>query len=133
MKEASEGVIDHIEIPVSDFERARVFYREVLRQLGLEEIIAVKATNGAACRAGFGRDSYPSLWLVGPRETGAAVHLAFRAATRQDVDEFHTRAVQAGGHDNGRPGIRLQYHASYYAAYILDADGNNIEAVCQKK
>lgn len=133
MTQRSEGVIDHVEIPVSDFDQAKTFYREVLGHLGLEEVIAVKAADGAASRAGFGRDGYPSLWLIGSRKTGAPVHLAFRAVTRKAVDDFHNHAVQVGGRDNGGPGIRTRYHANCYTAYILDADGNNIEAVCQKE
>ena len=132
MWQAAEGIIDHVEIPVSQFERARTFYREALRPLGLEEIIVVEAATGDACRAGFGKDGYPGLWLIGPRETGASVHLALRASSRESVDAFHAHALRSGGRDNGEPGIRTRYHDNYYAAYVLDPDGNNIEAVCQE-
>lgn len=131
MTQAPEGVIDHIEIPVSQFERARSFYRAALAPLGLEEIMSVKAADGEAWRAGFGKDSYPRLWLVGPRETAAPIHMALRASSRDSVDAFHAHALGAGGRDNGKPGIRTRYHDTYYAAYVLDPDGNNIEAVCQ--
>lgn len=75
---------------------------------------------------------YPRLWIVGPREPSAQVHLAFRAERRDDVDKFYYAALQSGGLDNGKPYIRAHYHQSYYAAYVFDPDGNNIEAVCQQ-
>jgi len=132
MRQVPEGIIDHVEIPVSQFEQARAFYLAALAPLGLTEIIAVKAAADGASRAGFGCDGYPRLWLVGPRNPGAPVHLALRAASRDGVDAFHAQALHSGGRDNGGPGIRARYHDRYYAAYVLDPDGNNIEAVCQK-
>lgn len=103
MREAPEGVIDHVEIPVSHFERARAFYCEALGQLGLGEIISVKAAEGKAWRAGFGRDGYPRLWLIGPRKTGAPVHLALRVPSRESVDAFHAHALRSGGRDMALP------------------------------
>lgn len=125
------GIIDHVEIPVSQFERARAFYQKALAPLGLEEILAVRAAGGDASRVGFGKDGDPRLWLVGPRATGGHVHIALRAENRKSVDGFYAHAIDAGGCDNGKPGVRTRYHDNYYAAYVLDPDGNNLEAVFQ--
>jgi catechol 2,3-dioxygenase-like lactoylglutathione lyase family enzyme len=113
--------IDHVSINVSDFDRARAFYVAALKPLGLRVI----QDYGTAI--GVGAD-YPFLW-IGEGDT-AHVHLAFRTETTTEVDAFHKAALAAGGKDNGAPGIRSEYSENYYAAYVLDADGHNIEAVC---
>jgi catechol 2,3-dioxygenase-like lactoylglutathione lyase family enzyme len=85
---------------------------------------------GKDAHAGFGRDGKPSFWLgTGAHPSGPA-HIAFAAATRAEVDAFYKAAIAAGARDNGPPGIREHYHPSYYGAFVLDPDGNNIEAVC---
>lgn len=126
-------LIDHIEIPAADPERSRQFYETALAPLGVACVISIPAARSAAgaSRYGLGRDGYPCLWLHGGEATPGGIHIAFIAADRAVVDAFHVAALAAGGRDNGAPGIRIRYHPSYYAAYILDPDGNNIECVCQ--
>ena len=79
---------------------------------------------------GFGPQGQPALWLS--KGTGGPVHIAFRAADRQAVDRFYAAGLKAGGHDNGKPGLRADYSPDYYAAFLLDPDGNNVGAVCLK-
>lgn len=130
----TDRIIDHLEIPVSDPARARAFYEAALRPLGLGTILTVQAgEDGPKTRHGIGRDGYPSIWLTGPCAAGDAIHIGFLAATRAAVDAFYKDALASGGVGNGAPGIRAHYHEAYYAAYVLDPDGNNIEAVCQRK
>ena len=119
-------MLDHVGIPVSDFERSKRFYEEALSPLGYELIMEPRP--GAA---GLGRSGKPDFW-IGQGEPGHPVHVAFAAADRASVKAFHEAAVAAGGRDNGRPGLRPEYHPSYYGAFVLDPDGNNIEAVCHR-
>jgi len=119
-------LLDHVGFAVRDYERSKAFYRAALEPLGYELIIEV---SGQA--AGFGRGRMPSFWLeaLGQPIQGR-LHIAFVADTRELVDAFHGAALQAGGTDNGAPGVREIYHPDYYGGYVLDPDGNNIEAVC---
>ena len=126
-------LLNHIEFPVAGGARSRTFYDASLAPLGLSLIISVDPTrtpHGGA-RHGFGRGGYPSLWIHERKGEISAIHVAFTAASRSDVDAFYAAALASGGKDNGPPGIREHYHSSYYAAYVLDPDGHNIEAVCQ--
>ncbi|ATI79933.1 VOC family protein [Sphingobium yanoikuyae] len=126
-------VINHIEIAVNDAEASRRFYEAALKPLDISLVISVdpKHTVSGGARYGFGRDGYPSFWIH--EEAGAKIptHVAFTARARNVVDDFHARALRYGGRENGRPGVRERYHPTYYAAYVLDPDENNIEAVCQ--
>lgn len=128
-------LIDHIEIPVSDPDMACRFYEAALAPLGVTRIISVDAAHSASrtVRHGLGKNGYPRLWLHGGEPTPGGLHLAFANSERSKVDAFYTAALAAGGRDNGAPGIRMRYHPSYYAAFVLDPDGNNIEVVCQAK
>jgi catechol 2,3-dioxygenase-like lactoylglutathione lyase family enzyme len=118
-------MIDHVDIAVTDFSRAKSFYESALKPLGFG-LIAEKA--GAF--AGFGAAGKLFFSIdVGARPKGGT-HIAFAARTRAEVDAFHRAAVAAGGRDNGSPGLRPQYHKDYYGAFVFDPDGNNIEAVC---
>jgi len=129
----SADIIDHVEIPVADAQRARRFYEATLTPLALELVISVdpaRTRNGGA-RHGFGRDGYPRLWIHEEKGERLPVHIAFAASDRASVDAFFAAALVHGGADNGGPGVRERYHPSYYAAYVLDPDGNNIEAVYQ--
>lgn len=130
----SADIINHVEIPVAEAESARRFYEAVLAPLGLSLVISIDPARTAhgGPRHGFGRNGYPSLWIH--QESGAKlpIHIAFTANDRPTVDAFHAAALANGGTDNGGPGIRERYHENYYAAYVLDPDGNNIEAVCQR-
>ena len=116
-------MLDHVGIPVSDFERSKRFYEQALSPLGYGLIMEPR--RGAA---GLGRLGKPDFWVF-QGEPGRAVHVAFAADDRASVDAFHEAAIAAGGHDNGRPGLRPEYHPTYYGAFVLGPDGNNIEAV----
>lgn len=131
----STDIINHIEFPVADAEQSRRFYEAVLAPLGISLVISIDParTTHHAARHGFGRNGYPSLWLHGERGAKLPIHVAFTADDRAAVRAFHAAALTSGGTDNGGPGIRERYHSNYYAAYILDPDGNNIEAVCQSE
>jgi catechol 2,3-dioxygenase-like lactoylglutathione lyase family enzyme len=127
------SIIDHIELPVGDAEASRRFYEAALGPLELSLVVSIDPARTAHGRAryGFGRDGYPRIWFH--EETGShlPVHVAFTAGDRKAVDAFHEMALAHGGSDNGAPGVRERYHPNYYAAYVLDPNGNNIEAVCQ--
>ncbi len=115
-------MLDHINIGVSNLEVSRSFYERALAPLG----IAFVMTNQAGI--GFGRGGKPTFW-ISDRGRSGPVHIAFTSPDRATVDRFHREAVAAGGRDNGTPGIRPQYHPEYYGAFVLDPDGNNVEAV----
>jgi catechol 2,3-dioxygenase-like lactoylglutathione lyase family enzyme len=121
-------MIDHISLPVTDIERAKIFYDAVLSAVGYRRMMDF----GQA--AGYG-DEHPHFWIGVPPEDealgpAAGVHIAFRAKDRAAVDAFHAAALAAGGRDNGAPGLRPRYHPDYYAGFVFDPDGNRIEAVC---
>jgi len=118
-------MFDHVGLPVSDFARSVSFYRAALEPLGY----GLESHDDQARSAGFGRPGAPQLWL-GAGRTGAALHLAFQAKDRASVQRFHAAALAAGGKDNGKPGPRPSYGETYYAAFVLDPDGYNVEAVC---
>jgi catechol 2,3-dioxygenase-like lactoylglutathione lyase family enzyme len=118
------AVLDHVGLPVSDFERSKRFYEEDLSPLGYELLM-----ESSVSAAGFGRRGKPDFWIA-QGDPGHAVHVAFTADDRATVDAFYEAAISAGGRDNGGPGLRPQYHPSYYGAFVFDPDSNNIEAVC---
>ena len=119
-------MLDHVGINVSDYARSRDFYARALAPLGYE--LLMEPMDGIC---GFGRHHKPDFWIAGIREpTTTNVHVALAAPDRPTVDAFHAAAIAAGGTDNGPPGVRAHYHPSYYGAFVLDRDGNNIEAVC---
>ncbi len=120
-------VLDHIGIAVADYERSKAFYEQALAALGYSLLMEF---SGAA--AGFGKEdgSRPSFFIEAHGETlRGRLHIAFAAESRANVDAFHAAALEAGGSDNGAPGLRW-YHENYYGAYVLDPDGHNVEAVC---
>ena len=121
-------ILDHIGVGVSDFEASRAFYLAALKPLG----IAIALEGGGTSGAGFGRDGKPAFWIQKGKPPSPMLHVAFAAASREEVDAFHAAALQAGGRDNGAPGLRPHYHPNYYGAFVIDPDGNNIEAVCHK-
>ncbi|WJS84698.1 VOC family protein [Paracoccus sp. TOH] len=124
-------MIDHIGIPVSDLPRARAFYDRALAPLGVGLLMEVteEVTGGHGAHLGYGREGKPFFWIGSGRPAGPGAHVAFAAPDRATVDAFHAAALAAGGRDNGAPGLRPEYHPGYYGAFILDPDGNNIEAV----
>jgi catechol 2,3-dioxygenase-like lactoylglutathione lyase family enzyme len=87
-------------------------------------------TDSGSPAAGFGKQGKPDFWIGGEGGLKATLHVAIAADDRDTVDAFHRAALAAGGHDNGAPGVRPQYHPNYYGAFVLDPDGHNIEAVC---
>jgi catechol 2,3-dioxygenase-like lactoylglutathione lyase family enzyme len=124
-------MIDHLGFSVSDYERAKAFYAKALAPLDYSLIMEVTAEQtGHAAAAGFGANGKPDLWFGAEGAMNKPVHIAILAKDRATVDAFHKAAMAAGGRDNGAPGIRPHYHASYYGAFVLDPDGHNIEAVC---
>jgi catechol 2,3-dioxygenase-like lactoylglutathione lyase family enzyme len=121
-------MIDHVSIGVSDISRSIAFYDSALAPLGVKRLVAYGDAE-APDHVGYGRGNRPYFWLRRGEPTQGYVHLAFTAAARELVDAFHAAALEAGGRDNGRPGLRAQYHAGYYGAFVLDPDGCNVEAV----
>lgn len=120
-------MIDHVGLEVSDLTASRAFYAAALEPLGVEPIMEFTG----AC--GFGTEVKPWLWINSRRRaTSTDVHVAIAARDRATVDRFHEAALAAGGRDNGGPGVREIYHPSYYAAFVLDPDGNNLEAVTHR-
>ena len=123
-------MIDHIGFSVSDYPRAKAFYEKALQPLGYVLVMEVQQSEHDAPAAGFGQNGKPDFWIGGEGGLNKPVHVAIAAKDRASVDAFHRAALAAGGKDNGAPGIRAHYHPNYYGAFVLDADGNNIEAVC---
>jgi catechol 2,3-dioxygenase-like lactoylglutathione lyase family enzyme len=118
-------MIDHIGLNVSDFERSKIFYEQALAPLGLTPQMEFSSS------AGFGTEAKPFFWIAERGPVGQA-HVAFHCDDRASVDRFHAAALAAGGEDNGAPGLRPHYHPNYYAAFVHDPDGNNIEVVCHQ-
>ena len=125
-------MIDHVGFPVSNYERSKAFYSKALAPLGYTLIMEVAAdrTESGSPAAGFGKNGKPDFWIGGEGGLKGIVHVAIAADDRRAVDAFHRDALTAGAKDNGAPGLRPQYHASYYGAFVLDPDGHNVEAVC---
>jgi catechol 2,3-dioxygenase-like lactoylglutathione lyase family enzyme len=124
---------DHIGFVVSDLKRSKAFYAEALKPLGIGLVMEVtEEMTGGHAHAGYGSEGRPYFWLGnGDGVLRGKLHVAFAAPDRATVDAFYKAAIAAGGADNGAPGLRPIYHDSYYAAFVLDPDGHNIEAVCQ--
>jgi catechol 2,3-dioxygenase-like lactoylglutathione lyase family enzyme len=120
-------MIDHVSVSVSDLERSARFYELALAPLGLSRLVTRPAT------IGFGK-SYPEFWInlrsgMAPIGPGSGVHVCLRARSIGEVDAFHTAALNAGGRSDGAPGRRPHDRVHYYAAFVIDPDGNRIEAV----
>ena len=116
-------MLDHVTLPVRDFARSGAFYRAALLPLGCLPKIELDGL------IGFGNQTGLFFWIAASPKPSERAHVAFRAEQRAHIDQFHAAACAAGGTDNGAPGLRPEYGAGYYAAYVFDLDGNNIEAV----
>jgi catechol 2,3-dioxygenase-like lactoylglutathione lyase family enzyme len=124
-------VIDHIAFPVGDIAKSTAFYLKALAPLGIEIIMEVSAEEtGHGASVGFGANRKPFFWIGEGPLPQSHLHVAFAAQNRAEVDAFYRAAMEAGATDNGMPGLRPDYHANYYGAFVLDPEGNNIEAVC---
>jgi catechol 2,3-dioxygenase-like lactoylglutathione lyase family enzyme len=117
-------MLDHLAIGVRDLAASRAFYEAALAPLGFGVVMESDSV------VAFGPPARPIFWLRGDRDPAAGIHIAFEAGARERVDAFHAAGLAAGGEDNGKPGLRPQYHPHYYGAFIYDPDGNNTEAVC---
>jgi catechol 2,3-dioxygenase-like lactoylglutathione lyase family enzyme len=121
--------IDHVAIQTHHYDTVVSFYEAVLSTLGYRKLITIDHDKAV----GFGA-RFPSFWVHRARATSSSLtpsgtHIAFVASSRHQVDNFYRAALMHGAKDNGSPGLRPQYHRFYYAAFVIDADGNNIEAV----
>jgi catechol 2,3-dioxygenase-like lactoylglutathione lyase family enzyme len=121
-------MFDHVGVNVRDYERSRAFYEQALAPLGFEKTAEFEEWKAAA----FGPQGKHGFWVAQREPYGTGTHVAFTVDDRAAVDAFHAAGLAAGGTDNGAPGIREHYHPTYYAAFVLDPDDNNIEAVCHK-
>jgi catechol 2,3-dioxygenase-like lactoylglutathione lyase family enzyme len=127
-------MIDHLSTYATDYPATRRFYEAALGALGHvlqnESVATWNADWPAQRMCAFGPPRKPVFWVIEVKAPATPRHLAFTAADRTVVDSFHRAALAAGGRDNGAPGLRPQYHRNYYGAFVLDPDGNNVEAVC---
>ena len=122
-------MLDHLRLEVADFERSNAFYERALAPLGIALLM-----EPIAGVAGFGDGQKPYFWIASRgRPPQSGVHVAFEAGSRELVDAFHAAALAAGATDNGAPGVREIYHPHYYGGFVLDSDGNNVEAVCHRR
>lgn len=127
-------MLDHVGFAVADAERSRLFYEAALAPLGLKLVMTATPdqTESGGTAHGFGTEGNPFFWVGDSEKVGEGTHVAFTAETREQVDAFHEAALAAGGTNHGAPGLRPHYGPNYYAAFVLDPDGLNIEAVCHK-
>jgi catechol 2,3-dioxygenase-like lactoylglutathione lyase family enzyme len=117
-------MLAHVAVNVTDFDTAKAFYLAALQPLGYRVVYEEPGT------LAYLADHRGLDFGTGRRDPVGGAHVAFECVDRALVDAFHRAAIDAGGRDNGAPGIRPQYDANYYAAFVFDPDGNNIEAVC---
>ncbi|QKD79706.1 VOC family protein [Actinomyces marmotae] len=122
-------MIDHISLAVTVPDVSTDFYAKALAPLGYAVVMEMGPVRALGAAGEEDRKAAPELWLV-PEQHPTTIHLALAAASPQQVDAFHAAALAAGGRDNGGPGERAHYHPGYYAAFVLDPDGHNLEVVC---
>jgi catechol 2,3-dioxygenase-like lactoylglutathione lyase family enzyme len=126
-------MLDHVGFAVADARVSRRFYEAALAPLGISLIAEVppEVTGSGGQAYGFGLAGNPFFWVGDNERTGEGTHIAFQAKTRAEVEAFHAAALAVGAKDNGGPGLRPHYAPDYYAAFVIDPDGNNVEAVCR--
>ena len=128
-------MIDHMGIAVTDIAKSRAFYEAALGPLGMS--VQMEATpdqtESGGTALGFGVPGEKIFWIADGEKVGEGTHVAFRADRREQVEAFHAAGLEAGGRDNGAPGLRPHYGPNYYAAFVYDPDGANIEAVCYEE
>ena len=125
--------VNHLGIPVSDIQRSKRFYSSALAPLGMSIVMEISPdrTESGGTVVGFGTEHDNGVFWIGDNErVGEGVHVAFDAESHAAVRAFHKAALAAGGRDNGEPGLRPNYGPHYYAAFVFDPDGVNVEAVC---
>jgi catechol 2,3-dioxygenase-like lactoylglutathione lyase family enzyme len=120
-------MFDHVVFGVTDYEASKAFFLKALEPLGVTEV-QEGPLGLELCRP----NGESSLCIYPTEEKPAHLHLAFSAENRGQVDAFYRAAIEVGGQDNGKPGLRPEYHANYYAAFVIGPDGHNIEAVCHR-
>jgi predicted lactoylglutathione lyase len=124
------GMFDHIQIKVGNFGESRAFYEAIFRTLGYGVVFEIEGVV-----VGFGNSIHDMFEIRQANDTtqlSRAVHIAFAARSEQSVKDFHSAALAHGGRDNGAPGLRPEYEEDYFAAFVLDPDGHNLEAVFPK-
>jgi catechol 2,3-dioxygenase-like lactoylglutathione lyase family enzyme len=127
--------LDHVSIGVTNMKRAKAFYDATLAPLGMRPVMPVEI-GGQLLGVGYGDNPQKPTFWIGmpvngqPATMGNGVHIAFAADTRAAVDDFYLAALAQGGIEDGKPGLREQYHPSYYAAFVRDPDSNKVEACC---
>ncbi len=125
-------MIDHLAVDVSDLKKSGYFYDNALEPLGYKKLMDAPQEFGGRLTLGWGDQNKTDLYIGEGVCNQPRLHIAFRADNREAVDEFYKAALAAGGKDNGKPGLRPEYHQNYYGAFVIDPDGHNIEAVCQE-
>ncbi len=129
-------MIDHLSTYATDYAATKRFYEAVLGVLGYglqtEAVASWNPEWPTQRMCAFGPEGQYVFWVIEVRQPATPRHIAFAARDRAGVDAFHRAALGVGGHDNGAPGLRPQYHPNYYGAFALDPDGNNVEAVCHR-
>ncbi|HET7146029.1 MAG TPA: VOC family protein [Gaiellaceae bacterium] len=125
-----DEMLDHVGVNVRDYARSHAFYERALEPLGYRPVLVFEEHRAT----GFGvEETKPTFWVAQREPFGTGTHVAFACSDHAAVDAFHATALEAGGEDNGAPGPRPHYHETYYAAFVLDPDGNNVEAVCHRE
>ncbi|MGI9317264.1 MAG: VOC family protein [bacterium] len=127
-------MIDHLSTYAVDFSATKLFYQKVFATLGYTIQCELESDwdDGSLGRriCAFGHNDKSTFWIIESASPSTGRHVAFKANNRQQVDAFYNAAMNAGAADNGVPGLRPEYHENYYAAFVIDPDGNDIEAVC---
>lgn len=123
-------MIDHMTFRVNDIKKTAAFYAKILRPLSYEQTYDFMDEGHHVI--GFGLNGKTDIWFSDNKPSSGPTHIALTARSRKAVDDFFSAGLAAGGTDNGKPGLRKEYEPNYYAAFVLDPDGNNVEAVCAK-